>query len=199
METAGEAAKPYASGIGHTSLNQQASLQGADRREEKRVRRYQAKLEEEQKQQQKEEERLREEGRRREQAEAAAAVPFQPQAQAMLDPKAYFAQWQQHQRTCQANVDRINRGGKAGGKSGSGKGLEGRGKGATGVQRSIPSAQPSVQQFAGKNRAPAAACGGQASLGRGGAGKGSGPNRGRGGGEQVSGMGLLGDAYADSD
>merc|ERR1712232_413812 len=67
----------------------------------------------------------RREAKLREEIAAAAAKPFELTNAALLDPKAYFAQWQQHQKSTQHEVQRLSRGfGKSRGKgASSGKGM----------------------------------------------------------------------------
>merc|ERR1712211_214181 len=88
----------------------------------------------------KEEKKRQDEERRKELAEAALATPFQPSAAAMLDPKAYFAQWQQHQKTCQSTAEKYSRPGA--GAKGQGRGQGGGGPGMGAVQKPV-SAGPS--------------------------------------------------------
>eukprot|EP00929_Paragymnodinium_shiwhaense_P072115 TRINITY_DN36607_c0_g1_i1.p1 TRINITY_DN36607_c0_g1~~TRINITY_DN36607_c0_g1_i1.p1 ORF type:complete len:188 (+),score=53.22 TRINITY_DN36607_c0_g1_i1:55-618(+) len=168
-----------ASTLGHLSLNERARLQNEGRGWARKQKRAEDKARDaEIAAKEAEDKRLAEEQRQAAIKQAASQV-FQPSADAIMDPKAYFTQWQQHNQGVSRQVEQLQRSkGPAKGKGKAGNGQGGKSQAATAQPKAHASpAQP--PQVPAANRGPP-------------------QKKAKVDNTPVSGMGLLG-SYGDSD
>eukprot|EP00927_Polykrikos_kofoidii_P061795 TRINITY_DN56622_c0_g1_i1.p1 TRINITY_DN56622_c0_g1~~TRINITY_DN56622_c0_g1_i1.p1 ORF type:complete len:235 (+),score=48.93 TRINITY_DN56622_c0_g1_i1:49-705(+) len=98
-----------ASTLGHLSLNERSRLQNQNRSWERKLRTAETKRREEAEEVARQQDKKQEEKLRAEAVANVLTAPFRPSATAVLDPKAYFAEWTRHQDMCKTQAAELGR------------------------------------------------------------------------------------------